>query len=364
MLALLLALGFSMTHEGRTGGKALLIMPEILPNVPVRPLSWFLKEPIIEEVQIQAPSGPLSADIYRPRGQAMHGAVILHVGVTANYQDKTLVRFSKALARSGAVVMVTKSQPAADGFLFPEEVGNLVATFQFLQQQPYVDPQRMGFAGFCVGASLSALAAADPQIRDSVAFLNFFGGYFDLADYVGAITTETMSYRGERVSWEREETPWNVLTRTLIEFVEDPQDRARLSAIIVERTTASERLVKLSPDALALHQLLVNRDPERTAQLVGALSPRHQALFRELSPRYVVEDLRAKVFVMDDREDDLVPYVESRRMADALEDKGRYYTDFRVFEHVRPERGLSVLSFVKELRKLFKHLNLALQEFL
>ncbi len=365
LFALLLALGFSTSPQGRDGAKTVFIIAEILPGVPVRPLSWFEPEPLVQEVQVATLSGPLPADLYRPKDERPHGAVILALGVTANFKDENLLRLSRALARSGAVVMVPKSQSLAEGFLFPDEVNNLVASFEFLQRQPYVDSQRVGFGGFSVGASLATLAAAVPRIRDSVAFLNFFGGYFDLADYIGAITSETMLYKGKKEQWQRKDTPWRVLPKSLIAFAQDPQDRAILAQAFPEGAPSpAEAPPGLTPEGAALYQLLANRESERTPDLVQALSAQHQGVLRRLSPRWILDEVKAPIFVMTDRNDDLVPYVESRRVADHLGERAARYTEFQLFQHVRPTRTVDIFHYVNDLAKLFRHLSLVLPRFM
>ena len=50
--------------------------------------------------------------------------------------------------------------------------------FQYLKSREYVDSNRVGMGGFCVGASFALVAAADPRIRRDVVFVNAFGPYF------------------------------------------------------------------------------------------------------------------------------------------------------------------------------------------
>ena len=51
--------------------------------------------------------------------------------------------------------------------------------FQYLQQQPYVKQDKIGFIGVSVGAPLALLAAADPRINKDVAYVVSFGGYYN-----------------------------------------------------------------------------------------------------------------------------------------------------------------------------------------
>ncbi len=53
----------------------------------------------------------------------------------------------------------------------------MVQTFKFLEHWPDVDPQRIGIFAFSVGDLLAYVGAADPRIRDHVAFLAFLSFY-------------------------------------------------------------------------------------------------------------------------------------------------------------------------------------------
>ena len=84
----------------------------------------------------------------------------------------------------------------------PAETGNLVWAFQYLSEREYVDPRRTGLGGFCVGASFALVAAADPRIRDDVAFVNAFGPYFDAETLLLQAASRSVVYDGRRTPWE------------------------------------------------------------------------------------------------------------------------------------------------------------------
>ena len=76
-----------------------------------------------------------------------------------------------------------------------------------------------------------------------------------------------------------------------------------------------------------------------------------------ISPSAHIAGLKAKVTIMHDRDDRLVPAAESRRLAEALEDRGNFrYTEVLGFEHVRPASGSGLWQTVKEAAKLYRHM--------
>ena len=59
----------------------------------------------------------------------------------------------------------------------------------------------------------------------------------------------------------------------------------------------------------------------------------------------------------ENREDNLIPVEESRRLADALATKTRIsYTEFSIFEHIEPTKPMDMIPFLKESFKLIKHM--------
>ena len=78
---------------------------------------------------------------------------------------------------------------------------------------------------------------------------------------------------------------------------------------------------------------------------------------KSISPSNNISHLKARVMIMHDRDDRLMPSVESRRLADALESRGDFrYTELLAFEHVRPAGGGSLWLSLKEGYKLFRHM--------
>lgn len=371
LLALLLvvlsgALLLGLTHPGRVAVKTAFLLPEVLPGAPVRPLLATTSQPLREEVSYTSAGGVRSATLVRPPGKGPYGAAIFFLGVNPNLEDPDLLRVTEALARSGVVVLLHRSDSLEEVRVTPEEVDALVAAFQFLARQPYVDADRIGFAGFCVGGSLALLAAADPRIRDQVAFVNAFGAYFDLRDVVAAVATRRISYAGVEETWEPQPLAVELLRRGVISALPDPQDRALLAhdfGLMSLSLSPSEEFGPLSPEGLLAYELLETRDPERVQTLLADLPEELRRGLAAVSPSEVVGEIRTKVFLMHDRADALMPYVESRRLRDALQGRTEvHYTEFRLFEHVNPSGFELSFAIAGEVGKLFWHLYQVLLE--
>jgi len=91
-------------------------------------------------------------------------------------------------------------------------------------------------------------------------------------------------------------------------------------------------------------------------RLLDALPPEAQVLLRRLSPDSRLDQLHAKVFIMHDREDASVPYVQSRLLAGHLRPGQGEYDEFRFFAHVDPTAAVSPLVFVEDSACLASHM--------
>lgn len=349
------------TREGRVLARTAALVTEVLPGVPVRPLQWLSPPALRETVTFSYDKTEAKAEVYRPAGAGRYPAFILLTGVTPNLEDRDLRRLLEGLARSGLVALLPHSSHMLQASVTTEDVDAAVGAFRFLQQQEYVEPKRIGMAGFSVGASVLLLAAADPRIRDEVAVLNFFGGYYDAGDYVTEVVASSVTYNGATRPWSTRPQYVPLIMGLVISTLGRPDDRALLQRVVVGREQASaEEWARLSPDGRRVYEFLANRDPVQARALREKLPASTQQALRALSPSQVVNRLKTRVFIMHDVSDPVIPYEESRRLRDRLATlmppEQYSYTEFSIFEHMNPRRALDPVAFTREAGKLLGHL--------
>jgi acetyl esterase/lipase len=348
---------FSATRAGLTTA---LILPDLFVDLPLSPLKLAGARPIKEEVTFPANGRQVNADLYRPDDNDRHGAMLVVIGAAPHaLEDEQAVRLAKSAARAGLVVMLPELEHLLDDEMVPEEIEEVVAAFQYLRAQPFVDPERTAIIGFSVGAGVGLVAASDVRIRDDVALFGSFGGYYDLYDVITAATTETITNDGYQSRWEPDDKTLRVLRRSLIYYVEDPDDRDVLTRIFLEGDdSARQELGGLAPQSRAIFDILDNRDPARSAELFAALRPEDQATLRRLSPSAALGGLRAELIVMHDRHDHYIPYVESRRLAEAARSVTEvHYAEMDIFRHVDPRVPANPLAFLADIIELVFQVN-------
>ena len=351
-----------LTPQGRAAFRAALFIPEVLPDLAVKPQSWFSREPILEEIVFDTALGTGVADIYRPGGDGEHGAVVFFQGVVPGGRyDPRIVALGKGLARSGMVVMIPWSETQETHRIVVDDVDVLVRAFQHLRSLDFVDPERVGMGGICVGASLAMVAAQDERIRGDVSFVNSFAGYYDAEDFAKAIGSRSRFGEGYFSPWEPDKLTYGVFRDHLIEGVTSDDDRLLLTQVYVEGKAPEGDLEQMAPDAQAVRRLLDGVPHDEVDEVVADLSPATAAFFRAISPSTDIDKLEARVLIMHDTADKLVPSEESRRLAGALEEGSVYHTEFSFFQrqiqvHVGDSGGTGPWDYVREASKLYMHM--------
>ena len=354
----LLTLFIALTPQGKAGFHTVLFVTQVL-DIGIKPQAWFTGEPLRHEVHYQSSDGTTVADVYRPDDDRQHAAVVLFLGANAaGRDDEDVVNLGKALAGAGYAVMFHWSPTMAlRANIEPAETGNLVWAFQYLAEREYVNLDRVGLGGFCVGASFALVAAADPRIAGQVHFVNAFGPYYDARALLLQAVSRSVEYDGERTPWDPDRLTMKVLANELIETLDDPDDINVLTRRHLDlEAVSSEELDALSPQGKTVAQLLDGTTPEQAEELYQSLPRQFRADLEGISPSTYVDDIRAKLLIMHDRNDRLVPAAESRRLLAATQDRGDVrYTEVLAFEHVRPSGG-GLGDLLAEAARLYRHM--------
>ena len=336
-----------LNRHARVAVDAAIYLPDMVLQVPmpVRPIELLTDAPTREHVTIRYESreGPrtIEADLYLPAGNGPHPAEIFSMGAPPlDLDDKQLVRIAEDAARAGVVMLVPFSERLDDRLIQPEEIDALVACFEYLQGQPSVDPERVGYLGASVGGSLALVAAADPRIADDVSHVVSFGGYFDALDTFGAIATRRITYGEIDEAWDVKSHAERVMARQFISELEDPRDRELLTQLFLDGDEVPEQeLVSLTPVGKQSYEFLANDDPAAVRELIERLPQRLVDKLEYLSPSSSIDNVTAELFIIHDKADPYIPYTESRRLEAALEgrdDTVAHFDEISLFEHVQP----------------------------
>lgn len=333
--------GLTFTKQGRPAVLSAFLLPDMMVELPLRPVTWFTDDPIVEREFIDYGSGRILADIYRPPDDKRHAALLLSMGAPPlDLDDSRLVKLGEDMARAGIVMVIPFSNRLDAEIIEPAEIDRLVGVFEHVEKQPYVDPERVGFVGVSIGGSLALLAAADARIAERVNYVVSFGGYFNALDTLVAVGSGRIAYDGEVEEWEPDPHTVRVMAEQLIDELSGRDARLLTRVFVRGEQVSAEELAQLSDQGRASYELMTNGDPERTQELLDELPPAAIERLERLSPSGVIDRLQAEIFILHDQGDAFIPYVESRRLRDALDGREDvHFTEVSLFEHVEPRLG-------------------------
>ena len=356
LLVVVLVFG-GFVPQGQVAARTIGIVAQVIPSIPIKPQEWLTDKPAREEVLYETNSGDGNADVYHIPGVKPKPAILLFLGVNpAGRDDERVVNLGSALARAGFVVMVPWSEAMINKQMRLEDVNDLVYAFKYLSDRDDVDDNKIGMAGFCVGSSMVAIAAQNSAISDQVALINFFGGYYDARDFLKQYASRRTFYGDVVNTWDPNKLTEEVIAVHLIEGLDNKDEQELLKGMFLDGQQRVD-LSGSSKHAQTIYKILQGGTLNEVDQLIKKLPYKIQERLDGLSPSTNITNLTTKVFVMHDREDDLVPVEESMRLADALGHNRDYvYTEFSFFQHLDPTQRVSILNFTSEAFKLYRHL--------
>ena len=290
--------------------RATAFTADVVFRVPGRPITWFTGDPSTHTLDYaEGGRGVLTL----PAGDGEAPGLIVVLGADpAEADDERVVRFTEGLARIGFAVLLTHSDDLDGAVVLPVEIGRLTAAFEALAAHPRVREDRVGYVGLSAGGSLTIVAAAQPEVAGDVAFVVAIGPYYDAASLAASVLSE--SFRGPDgvVAW----------------------DPARIS----ERAVRNTLLASLDePGRAAFEALADGATIEEAEAFLAGLGPAPRANLEGVSPSSHVDGLRAPLYLLHDRSDAFVPWVESEALAAAHEPA--LYHRLDLFDHVEPQPG-------------------------
>lgn len=360
---------FSVIPVGRAATRALFILPALV--LASQPGLVTVGEDSVQHIRktIQSNSGPVYLDVYEPASPSppipgSREGLVFIPGVGDNRADPQLINFSQALARAGLVMMDITTPTLINYDLSSNDSDAVVQAFKALSHWPGVAANRVGIIGLSASGALACFAAADPRIRDSVAFLTLFGDYFNARTLLQAIGRRALDVDGHMQPWQPQYVPIQVLSNVVAPLLPPPEGSLLINALAPGGTPFTPAdLAGLSPDTVAMYHLLAGDEPDKVDRNLAALSPPIQALLENLSPSRVINQIHAPIYLLHDRNDQFVPFTESRAFADALTrmHHPHDFAEFGIFQHVEVRSNLNIWQVAGDSASLFHILTEVMQ---
>jgi acetyl esterase/lipase len=247
--------------------------------------------------------GAIPTDLYTSR-RSVFPVVLVH-GVNETGKDSPdAMLVAEVLAGSGYRVFVPQFVRLTQQHVTPEDVDDVLSIFKSIGSEG-------GIICASYGCGPALIAAARPEIRESVRFVVTFGAYFDATETLRFIVTGPPT----PLAYSR----WVYMAGN-VDLLNDETDRMSLSAIANERdhltpeewTLAGE---DLGPEGRAMLAVYESQTPKKFDERLDAV-PRLRDRLSELSPSNYLEGIRARLIIVHMASDPSIPSSESIRMAE------------------------------------------------
>ncbi len=183
-----------------------------------------------------------------------------------------------------------------------------------------------------------------------------FGGYFNTKNVLRAFGRRALNVDGTISPWQPTAVPIQVLTNVITKtLVQTEKEKIRQALAPGGADLTASDLAHFSPTGQAAYHLLKGDEPDRVEANIEALSAPIQAQLEELSPSRVVDQIRAPIFLLHDRNDTSIPFTESRDFAAALARINHPYqhVEFGIFDHVQVRSHLDTNQLLIDGSHLF-----------
>ena len=340
------------TRSVHAAAKTAVFFLKVFPMLPSRPIDWVTAPPIVEKVSYPSRSGQVEGELYRPSTDGPHPGILVCLGVVPFGVDHPQVPvLGKALARAGFAVLLYWSPSMRDFRLDPEDLENIPLAYNWLIEQPNVDPARSGLLGTCVGGSFALMAAANPLIRERVSFLSAYDPFSSMNTFARDIASASISRGNQREPWNVDQLTRKVFVHSVTATLE-PEEAERIRNAVTEKVGQLPES-SLSADGQAVYALLTAQNVDNAESALHSLPLSIRERLNALSPMNYLKDIRAPLItLLHDRGDQVVPVGESQRLLTGLAGhSGVQYTEMQ-FQHLDPTKGkLPFFLLVREFGK-------------
>ncbi len=298
------------------------------------PIAHWTSRPVSDSIeQISLPGATLRARVFRPATASR--SVLLVSGVHPDgIEDPRLVNLARELAATGVIVLAPEIEDLIHYRLTPRVTDTIEAVAHWMSTRPDVSGAgRIGLIGVSFSGGLSIVAAGRPSVRDRIAYVLSFGGHGDLPRVLRYLCTgegapvpphdyalAVLLHQAAELAVPQEQVPH--LREGIETFLEassltarDPGKAASLFA-----AARSLQLEMHEPSRTLLKHVSDRNVPALGASLVPYLNQLGQdpALSPERSPVPV-----APVYLLHGADDNVIPAVESTRLAEYLRGRTR-----------------------------------------
>ncbi len=306
-----------------------------------------------------------SADLYVPPSQSPKAGIVLVPGLAAEgARQPDLIVFARSLARARFAVLVPDIPNLRQFKVEVTDAGQIGDAFRYLVSRPDLAPgDRAGIVATSYAVGPAVLAALDPGIASRVRFVLGVGSYYNLEEVITfAITGDYRDRTQKTPLWHHMEqnkySKW-VFVLGNLDYINSSRDRKLLREIADRHLQegavrpTNTLVAQLGRQGREFYKLLTTPDPERIPELLARLPSAIQQKIAALDlARRDLSQLHARIILIHGRNDQVIPYTESKALAAAAPNSRLFLVNN--LAHVELEKGglSDVLRLIRAIDQL------------
>ena len=361
---LILTIAVIITPWGRAFYKTLIILPEFIPNSPVKTINLMTPKPVIQEVVFNSGQRQIFADLWLPKKKGKFPAAVLHLGIDIDRKDPRVQKLANVFARSQVAILVPNIPSLGSRRVLAEGKDDLIASFEYLKSIPNTKEDKLGFVGFCASGGLVILAAEDSQIADGVSFVAVINPYYDLASLYKNITLRQIEDDGQTIPWQPNFKTIEIYNRETIGLLENKRDQDILNdhLTLIDQSQletgnfdplAQNEISQLSKEAKFTYEVLTNKNPDKVSYYLENVNPAQKNFLKEVSPSTNINNLKAKTFILMDKNNIYIPYTEAEILDKALREREHIFVETKILPAGDLATNLPLKNYLGESVKIF-----------
>ncbi len=327
----------------------------------------------VEELLLQRGDLEFPASFLTPvtRNKKFPTWIVLHGLTPTGRFHPTLEQFTRALASSGATVLIPEIPEWTRLELKPEvTIPTIRATLKAIEEHPLTNQGLCGLIGFSFGAPQALIATTKPDIANQLAGVVSWGGYSDMGHILQFQMTGQHEWQGEEYQLNPDPYGRWIIAGNYLPFVPEYRDAQDVADALIHLaieagnrripswspsydTLLTELAADISPDRKGLFELFAPRsdqeiDTEKASRMATRLTESATKVTPLLNPAPYLSEVLSDVHLFHGRTDALIPYTETL-LANTLlpRDKIANSTITGLFEH--SERGNRLTSVFHEI---------------
>jgi pimeloyl-ACP methyl ester carboxylesterase len=272
----------------------------------------------VKQTRIQCRFGGsnLEALLYCPAKSPAREAVILIAGLSElGCYHPRLMALSRFLADKGLMVLTPDIREFRDFQISAKPVEQILFWYrQVPQLEGGKKIEKTGLAGISYSGTLALIAAAKPEIRNTVGFVAAVGPYSSLIRCTRNWFAATPGAVERNYYPTRFYAKW-IIMKSALDMVEQPNERSFLHNVLdslLLQQKVPPAPAGLSAEGARWYRLATMRENESDTELALEIE-KHLVpnLYASLDPAEAAKDVRCPVFLIHGAYDDLIPPTES-----------------------------------------------------